>query len=299
MLKEDELDKLRRVGRISAEARELGLSLCNPGVKLYDVAQEVEGYIREHGCALAFPCNVSLNEIAAHYTPSTTDKSVFQVGDVVKIDCGGMLDGFIGDTAGTVEVGSNSYRELVETSKRARNAVAEFVGEGVPLREVGAVIENTVKMDGFKVVENLCGHRIDRYDLHSGFSVTPYDNGDETKLEPGMTFAVEPFATNGGGAVVNGKQGGIVQLVNEKPTGDSKMDDFIAYVKEEFPGSPFCARSCDPTEFPNAEKLVRRLFRKGILMGYNQLVEIKGGIVSQHEYTFHIVKGRAEVTTLP
>lgn len=299
MLKEDELDKLRRVGRVSGEARELGMSLCKPGAKLYDVAQEVEGYIREHGCGLSFPCNISRNEVAAHYTPSPTDKTVFEIGDVVKIDCGGMLDGFIGDTAGTVEVGTNNYRDLVESSKTARNEVAEFVGEGVPLREIGATIENSVKRDGFKVVENLCGHRIDRFDLHSGFSITPYDNGDETKLEAGMTFAVEPFVTNGGGAVDNGKQGGIVQLQHDRVTGDPKLDDFIAYVKEEFPSSPFCARSCDPTEFPNADKLVRQLFRKGILMGYNELVEIKGGLVSQHEYTFHIVKGRAEITTLP
>ena len=137
MLNEDQLAKLRTAGKVAGAARELGLSMVKEGVKLYDVAQEVEGYIREHGCGLAFPCNISINEIAAHYTPSCTDKSVFQVGDVVKVDCGAELDGYVGDTAGTVEVGTNTYRDLVEISKTARNTVAEFIGDGVSLGEIG------------------------------------------------------------------------------------------------------------------------------------------------------------------
>src|SRR5574344_1591488 len=117
MLKEDELAKLRKVGEISGAARELGMSMCEAGVKLYDVAQEVEGYIREHGCGLSFPCNISRNEVAAHYTPSCTDKTVFELGDVVKIDCGAELDGYVGDTAGTVECGTNAYRNRIEGAK--------------------------------------------------------------------------------------------------------------------------------------------------------------------------------------
>ena len=149
MLTEDQLAKLRTVGKVSGAARELGLSMVKEGVKLYDVAQEVEGYIREHGCGLAFPCNISINEVAAHYTPSCNDKRVFELGDVVKVDCGGQLDGFVGDTAGTVEVGTNAYRDLVEISKTARNTVAEFIGDGIPLKEIGKAVEMTMKNAGF------------------------------------------------------------------------------------------------------------------------------------------------------
>ena len=99
MLDADGLEKLRKVGVVSGAARELGMSLCEPGAKLYDIAQEVEGYIRKHGCGLSFPCNISRNDEAAHYTPSCKDETVLETGDVVKIDCGGMLDGYIGDTA--------------------------------------------------------------------------------------------------------------------------------------------------------------------------------------------------------
>ncbi len=296
MLSSDDLEKLRKAGRVSGEARELGMSLVAEGVKLYDVAQEVEGYIRAHGCGLAFPCNISRNEMAAHYTPSCNDKSVFELGDVVKIDCGAELDGFVGDTAGTVEVGTKRYTELIESSKRARNTVAEFIGDGVTLGEIGRTVEMSMKRDGFVPIENLCGHQIDRYELHAGMSVPSYDSGSTELIKAGMTVAIEPFATDGKGYVRDGKFGNIVRIARDRPLSDPKSQEFLDYVKGEFHQFPFCARSCD---FPDAEKHVRNLMRHGVLAGYATLVEAGGGMVSQHEYTFYIDGKRGEVTTLP
>jgi methionyl aminopeptidase len=296
MLNEEQLEKLRKAGRISAEARDLGLSMVKPGAKLYDVAQEVEGYIRSRGCKLAFPCNISRNEIAAHYTPGCTDPSVFEVGDIVKVDCGAILDGYIGDTAGTVEVGSHSQTSLVEISKTARNTVAEFIGEGVPLCEIGSAVERTIKGAGFQPIVNLCGHQIAQHNLHAGFSVPNYDNGDKYELEAGTIVAIEPFATNGKGQIKNGRPGNIVRIIRERPLSDPKDQEFLDYAKEEFFQQPFCARSCD---FPDAEKRVKSLVRHGVLSSYAELVEVSGGLVSQHEYTFYIDGKRAEVTTLP
>ena len=272
------------------------MSMCEPGVKLYDVAQEVEGYIREHGCKLAFPCNISINETAAHHTPGCNDKDVFEVGDIVKIDCGAILDGYIGDTAGTVEVGSRSNTELVQVSKTARDTVAEFIGEGVPLCEIGRVVDMTMRRAGFVPITNLCGHQIAKDLLHAGFSVPNYDNGDDYKLESGTIVAIEPFATNGKGQIKNGRPGNIVRILRERPLSDPKDQEFYEYAKEEFFQQPFCARSCD---FPDAEKRVRSLIRHGVLSSYAELVEVGGGLVSQHEYTFYIDGKHGEVTTLP
>ncbi|MBO5519610.1 MAG: type II methionyl aminopeptidase [Candidatus Methanomethylophilus sp.] len=306
MLNEDQLAKLRKAGEVSAAARDLGISLCKPGAKLFDIAQEVEGYIRDHGCGVAFPCNLSINEVAAHYTPTPNDQTRLEIGDVIKVDCGAVLDGYIGDTAATVEVATNAYRDLVEASKRARNTVAEFVGEGTPIREIGRAIEMSVKRDGFNVVENLCGHQIDFWDLHAGYSIPPYDAGDETKIQAGQTFAVEPFATNGKGYVNNGKPGNIVIKVRDKPVSDPELKDFIAFIDQEFHGLPFCARSCDRSrgdwqlnDSTDPEKCVKKLVRMGILSSFAQLVEVPGAIVTQHEYTFYAIGKRAEVTTLP
>jgi methionyl aminopeptidase len=296
MLTGEQLEKLRKAGKVAGAAREMGMDLVKAGGKLYDVAQEVEGYIREHGCGLAFPCNISRNEVAAHYTPCVNDTTVFELGDVVKIDCGAEVDGYVGDTAGTVEVGTRRYTELIDVSKRARNTVAEFIGEGTPLGEIGRAVEMVMNQSGFKPIENLCGHQIEPYNLHAGLSVPSYANGETMTLKAGMVIAVEPFATNGGGSVINGHPGNIVRLVRERKVDDLKAQEFLEYVKDEFKTFPFCARSCD---FPDSEKHVKFLLRRGILSSYAQLVEVKGGIVSQHEYTFYIAGPRAEVTTLP
>ena len=295
-MNEDQLSKLRTAGRVAGAVREIGLSMVKPGAKLYDVAQEVEGYIRDHGCGLAFPCNVSINEIAAHYTPSVNDKKVFELGDVVKVDCGAEIEGWVGDTAGTAEAGTGRHTKLIQASKRARDAVAEFVGDGCPLNEIGTVIETNIRQDGFSPVRNLCGHQIMQYDLHAGLSVPNYASGEMTQVEKGMILAIEPFATNGRGEVVNGRPGNIVRILREREIEEPKIKEFFDYVKEEFKSFPFCARSCD---FPEAEKYVNFLIRRGILSNYSQLIEVKRGIVTQHEYTFYVSGDRAEVTTPP
>ena len=296
MLNADELSKLRKAGKTSAAARALGMDMVKEGRKLYDVAQEVESYIRSKGCGLAFPCNISLNEVAAHYTPSVDDKKVFALGDVVKIDCGAHLDGYVGDTAGTVEVGTNKYRALIEASKIARDTVAEFIGAGTPINEIGRAVEMNIVRLGFKPIKNLSGHQIKPYNLHAGVSIPSYNDGNTDRLVPGMVIAVEPFATNGEGHVNNGPPGNIVRILRERKLADPKAQEFFEYARKEFRSFPFCARSCD---FPEAEKYVKLLVRHGVLSSYGQLIEAKRGIVSQHEHTFYMIGERAEVTTLP
>ncbi|MCL2148181.1 MAG: type II methionyl aminopeptidase [Methanomassiliicoccaceae archaeon] len=296
MLTAEELSMLRKAGETAAAARSLGMDMVREGVKLYDVAQEVEGYIRGKGCGLAFPCNISVNEIAAHYTPSVNDKSVFEAGDVVKVDCGAEVGGFVGDTAGTVEVGTKRHTALIEASKRARDTVAEIVGAGTPICEIGRVVEMCMHQGGFKPIRNLCGHEIKPYNLHAGVSIPNYHNGDSDKLTSGMVVAIEPFATNGEGIVLNGPLGNIVRIQRERKLADPKAQEFFDYAKGEFKTFPFCARSCD---FPDAERHVRTLIRHGVLTGYPQFIEARKGMVSQHEHTFYIAGERAEVTTLP
>jgi len=134
MLSDTELEKLRKAGKIAAHAVQLGMDMVDDNVKLYDVAEEVEGYIRSHGAKPAFPCNLSINEVAAHYTPTPKDKLRFEVGDVVKVDAGAHIDGFVGDTAGTVEVRTKNFTNLIESAKKARDTVMEFIGDGCQLR---------------------------------------------------------------------------------------------------------------------------------------------------------------------
>ncbi len=295
MLDAKDLEKLRKAGRVAANAREKGMAMVKEGVKLFDVAEEVEGYIRSQGCKLAFPCNISVNEIAAHYTPSVNDKLTFEIGDVVKIDCGAHVDGFVGDTAGTVEVGTRRFTDLIDTAREARDTVMEFIGEGVPVREIGVAVDGTIQKHGFQPIRNLSGHQIKPYCLHAGLSIPNFDDGNDTKLDQGMIIACEPFATNGEGLIVAGRPGNICRIIREGPIADPKLQEFFDYIKEEFSSFPFCARSCD---YPNATVLMNKLVRHGILSSYALLVEKKKGCVSQFEHTVYISGKRAEVMTI-
>ena len=290
-----DLEKMRRVGRVSANAREKGMAMVDEGVKLFDVAEEVEGYIRSQGMKLAFPCNISVNEVAAHYTPSVNDKTKFEIGDVVKIDCGAQLDGFVGDTAGTVEVGTRRFTDLIDAARDARDTVMEFIGEGVPINEIGVAVEGTIKNHGYVPIKNLSGHQIEPYNLHAGLSIPNYDNGDDQLLKRDMVIACEPFATNGEGLIVNGKPGNICRIIREIPIADPVLQDFFNYLKEEFATFPFCARSSDD---PKAEQKIISLIRHGLVSSYAILIEKKKGCVTQFEHTVHIGEGRGEVLTI-
>ena len=295
MLKTEELEKLRKAGRVSANAREKGMAMVKQGVKLFDVAEEVEGYIRSQGCKLAFPCNISINEIAAHYTPSVNDRTVFEIGDVVKIDCGAQVDGFVGDTAGTVEVGTNRYRDLIESAKNARDTVMEFIGEGCPLNEIGSAVDMTIRSKGFVPIRNLSGHQIEPYNLHAGLCLPNYDDGNTDVLKAGMVIACEPFATNGDGLITSGRPGNICRIARDRPPKEEDLRQFYDYIMEEFRTFPFCARSCD---YPKAEFLLKKLVRQGIASSYAILKEVKGGCVSQWEHTVYIAGPKGEVTTI-
>lgn len=296
MLDAEDLERLRKAGRVAAAARDLGMGMVAEGVRLFDVAEEVESYIRSRGCGLAFPCNISLNETAAHYTPSSADRTVFERGDVVKIDCGAHVDGFVGDTAGTVEVGTGRHRALIDSARKARDLAMEFAGEGVPVSEIGRVVDASIRSDGFVPVRNLTGHEITRFNLHSGLAVPNCDDGNRTPLAAGMVIACEPFATNGEGMIRAGRPGNICRIVREHAARDGELRDFVDYVRSEFFSFPFCARSCD---YPKAELLTRKLVRRGIASAYATLQEVRGGCVAQSEHTVYIAGPRGEVTTLP
>ncbi len=108
MIDNKTLEKYRLDGRIPADARDYGVNLIKSGVALLDVAEKVETRIQQKGAEIAFPVNISLNEIAAHFTPRYNNY-IFKKGDVVKLDVGAHVEGFIADTALTIEIETKNY----------------------------------------------------------------------------------------------------------------------------------------------------------------------------------------------
>jgi methionyl aminopeptidase len=287
---------LRKAGAISSEARDIGYELIDEGVSYLEVAEEVEEVIRNGGGEPAFPVNISVNEIAAHYTPSSTDDKKFENGDVVKLDVGAHVDGYIGDTAITVEVGTRNYQDLIESSKRALAIALEIIGEGVTVSTLGGAIERSIKDDGFLPVVNLTGHGMDRYCLHAGMTIPNIDDGNLSRIKNGMVIAIEPFATNGGGQVKNGKPGNIFRVLRERPLKDKKAHEFFNEIRSRFNKLPFCERWCTAMD-NNAPAYLKTLLRHGLISSYPILYEYKNGIVTQAEHTVLVKNSKIEILT--
>lgn len=287
---------LRKAGSVAGQARDFGIGLVKEGASYLDVALEIEGFILRSGAKPAFPVNIGVNDIAAHYTPNYGDTGRFARGDVVKIDVGAHVDGYIGDTAATVEVGTRNWSSLIEASEQALRIAVEVVGDGVPVNLVGGTIERSIKEAGFRPVVNLTGHGMNQYNLHAGLTVPNIDDGVAFRMKDGMVVAIEPFATNGGGQVENTSPGNIYRVLRDRSLRDKKALALFEGIRRSFGTLPFCERWCVDLDH-DAPSLLRTLLRHGLISSYSQLREVRNGVVSQAEHTVIIAGVKCEVTT--
>ena len=294
-------EKYLRAGKVASEVRNYGAGLIKSGVSFLKVANSVESQIIEKGAGVAFPVNISLNEVAAHYTPTHNDKSVFRKGDVVKLDVGVHVDGYIADTAVTVEVETDKYTDMIKSSSDALDAAIDIMKPGVDLGLVGKKIEETIKSYGYKPVDNLTGHSLECYNLHSGISVPNVSTTENMKPDDGVALAIEPFATDGSGHVKSGK-GSNIYLCNRsfgsRFVREQRSKIMLKKLKSEFKTLPFSQRDCKKIFQNNADMILRRLSFLGFIKHYPQLVEQNRGIVTQKEHTVILKDGGCEVTTL-
>ncbi|BAN90184.1 type II methionyl aminopeptidase [Aeropyrum camini] len=292
---------LLEAGRIAAEVREYAAGLVEAGESCRRVCELVEERIRSLGAVPAFPCNISLNSVAAHYTPGLRDDCTIAEGSVVKLDVGAAVEGYIADTAVTVDLGGGP-RGLVDASVEGLQAAMKVLKPGVRFYDIGRAVEQTVRRRGFKVVKNLSGHTIDRYVIHAGLSIPNY--GDRTawihRVKPGMTFAIEPFATNGRGLVREGSTVNIYAYTGRRPRTmlGGLEERILRHVAEKYKTLPFTPRwlkgMAGDEEVERAVKLLARL---GALHGYPVLIEAGGGLVAQAEHTFYALRGGVVVVT--
>jgi len=293
-------EKYLLAGEIASKARDYGATIIKHDVSLLDVAEKVESKIKKLGASISFPVNIAINNLAAHYSPRHDDKIVFKKGDLVKLDVGTHIDGYIADTAITLEVGTNIYSDIVKASSEGLNVAIENVKPGVKLSEIGKKVEKKISSYGFKPIENLTGHSLKRYVLHAGLSVPSVnDISNLSKLKVDDVVAIEPFATDGAGYVVSGK-GSNIYICNKSFRSSlirDKKSKLIYYkFKKKFNTLPFAQRWVEK-HFKNSDIILKRLSLLGYLKHYPQLIEKKNGIVSQKEHTVIITENGCEVTT--
>lgn len=281
------LEKLKKAGRIAAEALEYAKSLVKPGKLLVEVCDKTEEKIKSLGGELAFPVQISLNDCAAHFCPEADDKTEF-AEQVVKIDIGVHIDGWVGgDTACTIDL-SKKNAELVKASREALDNALNIIKPGVKLGEIGAVIHDAITKYGFSPVRNLSGHGLGEYSVHEAPSIPNYDNGDETELEEDDLIAIEPFATNGAGIIYESSPATIFALINRRPVRLPIVRSVLQEI-EKFNELPFTTRWLTRKFSAKAKLAIVQLARQEIIREYPPLVDKNHGLVSQAEHSL-IVK---------
>jgi len=294
-------EKYKRAGSIASSAREHGANLIKEGASYLDVVTTVESEIKEQGAGIAFPANISVNELAAHFSPRHDDTAlVFRKGDVVKIDVGAHVDGYIADTAKTVEVSTHTYDKMIRASREALNNAIAHIKADIPLCEIGKIIEDTIASFGYKSIDNLTGHSLQCYTLHSGLSipnVADMLNRSKPNLED--VLAIEPFATDGAGHVISGQSSNIYRYqssVRARFIRDTKARSLATKIHKRFNELPFAERWCaDISSHPDSS--LKRLIFAGCIKQYPQLIDANHGIVTQAEHTVIIHENDCEVTT--
>src|SRR5437899_8036307 len=291
----DVREGLLRAGRISREVRERAVALVKEGALLLDVAEEAEDIMRKRRAKPAFPTCISIDHIAAHYSPTHDDTTRFRHGNVVKLDLGAQLDGWIRDRAVAWEDGSGNWTEPVRASELARQTAVEAVHAGVSTRVIGEGIQRAIEAHGYRRVRNLTGHTIERYLLHAGKSVPNIAHGHDF-LEAGEVVAIEPFASSGAGQVDGRRTGNIYRVLKVKPQKATDADEFLERIADEFKTLPFAERWAHRID-SKAPVLLNALVRTGAVMTYPALLDLGAGIVSQTEHTMIVGPAGAEVTT--
>ncbi len=288
-------EKLKKAGQIHIKVMEEAIKLIKPDAKLYDVAEYVENRTRELGGEVAFPCNLSINDIAAHYTPYHNDEKVFSEDDIVKLDVGVHVDGYIADGAKTIDL-SNSYKDLVKASEDALNTVIKEIIPPMNIGEMGAIIQEVIESYGYKPISNLSGHVMEHYLLHSGISIPNVKEKSKDTIDVGDIVAIEPFATDGFGEVFDGKEKYIFKYLSSRPVRLLSARKILKVIEKKYPHLPFAERwlAC---EDPKYKAGLRGLMSAGCIYGYPTLIEKNHGIVSQAEHTIFITENGVEIIT--
>ena len=290
-MKEDVFEKYRDAGVLAAKILRSSSQRIHIGASYLDLVESIEEQVKEEGAELAFPLNLSLNEDAAHDTASPGDVRVFTKGDVAKLDLGVQLDGYIADTATTIDLGNNSL--LLEASEQALESALKLVRPGATSGELGAAIQKEIESRGYRPISNLTGHGLDRYILHRQPTIPNVGISGGVVLEEGMVFAIEPFATTGSGHVGEKTRKEIYSQVSQKPVRIPAARTILKKVKDRH-GLPFARR------WLNEKKLditLPALVRSQVLHVYPVLSDIPGSLVSQHEHTVIVTSDGCIVTT--
>lgn len=286
MFDHEEIAKIMEAGKIVKAAREAAPKLVSEGTRLIDICEGVEESIRRLGGKPAFPCNVSIDEIGAHYTSPPGDRTVVPPMSLVKVDLGAHIDGYVADSAVTVSVGSE-HEEMIGVAQEALAKGIQAVRVNGQISDVGAVVEKHIKSMGFKPIRNLTGHQIALYEIHAGTSIPNVNEGLAAgggRFQPWSIYALEPFVTlpDARGLIQEGRLGNILNLQKLKKPKDDGQRALFDYVYSNFRTLPFARRWIDGKPGYACEGA---MLKSRALYEYATLVEVSRKPIAQAEHT--------------
>jgi methionyl aminopeptidase len=217
-------------------------------------------------------------------------------GDLVKVDIGAHLDGYIADTAFTVDLGERAG--LVQTIERALEGAIKVVKPGIDIGEIGKVVEETATAAGYKPIRNLTGHGLARWTLHAGLTVPNVKEDTGQKLKVGDVVALEPFITDGAGFVEDQPQVYIFRYLRDRPVRMRMARKLLYDIKRAYRTLPFAERwLAKEMSKVRLELTMRELIGSGAVHPYHVLKERGGGVVAQAEHTVIVAEDGCEVIT--
>lgn len=289
-----------RAGHIAAKVMEEVVREVHPGARVLRVCALAEKRILEYAGnegGIAFPCNVSINEEAAHYTSPKGDQKTFPEQGLVKIDIGAHVNGHISDTAVTVDL-DGSFESFVAAAEAALYAAIDVIRPGVQVGEVGAEIEKAIKQHGLKPIHQLSGHQLKPWILHAGKNVPNVSIRRSAEMKAGETYAIEPFATNGNGTIRSSE---IAFIFSNNMSSKKKLDRLSTQIRniarQRFGTLPWASRWLKSQKV-DTKAVIGTLVRAGAVKEYPVLYEGKKGMVSQSEHSVFVGEKGAVVTTL-
>ncbi|KAK6203292.1 methionine aminopeptidase 2 [Scheffersomyces amazonensis] len=310
-------EEFRKGAEIHRRVRNKAQSSIKPGMTMTEIANLIEDSVRTYAAAdhtlkagIGFPTGLSLNHVAAHYTPNSGDKLILGKDDLMKVDIGVHVNGRICDSAFTMTFNEDGkYDAIMKAVKEATNTGIKEAGIDVRLNDIGASIQEVMEsyemeLNGktypIKCIRNLNGHNIGDYIIHSGKTVPIVPNGDMTKMEEGETFAIETFGSTGNGYVLpEGECSHYARNVDTEhinpPSKSAK--ELLDRINSNFGTLPWCRRYLERTGEEKYLFALNQLVRAGIVEEYPPIVDIKGSYTAQYEHTILLHPHKKEVVT--
>ncbi|KAK2593073.1 hypothetical protein QQS21_009239 [Conoideocrella luteorostrata] len=314
------LNNYRKGAEIHRQVRKWVRTSVKPGQTLTEIAIGIEDGVRallgnaglETGRSLqsgmGFPTGLALNNCVAHYTPNPGQKDiVLQHQDVMKVDFGVHINGWIVDSAFTMSF-DPTYDNLLAAVKDATNTGIKQAGIDVRISDVSAAIQEAMesyeveirgKVYPVKPVRNLCGHDIKHYRIHGEKTIPFIKNTIQTKMEEGEIFAIETFGTTGRGYIRDGQGIYGYGLSHDAPDRVSlplnSANRLYNTIKENFSSLVFCRRYLERLGCERYLAGLNYLVSNGILEDHLPLMDVPGSYSAQFEHTILLRESQKEV----